>query len=52
MINPHSNGARHTGRIGAGHAVWVALASQAGVITSRPDQLRAVLGDGWEMLEV
>ncbi|MCW3840418.1 hypothetical protein ONA70_09960 [Micromonospora yasonensis] len=44
--------ARHTGRLGAGHAAWVALINQAGVITSRPDQIRVVLGDDWEVLEV
>ncbi|MEV0428498.1 hypothetical protein [Micromonospora sp. NPDC050495] len=44
--------ARHTGRLGAGHAAWVALVNQAGVITSRPDQIRVVLGEGWEILEV
>ncbi|SBT44531.1 hypothetical protein [Micromonospora narathiwatensis] len=44
--------ARHTGRLGAGHAAWVALANQAGVITSRPDQIQVVLGEGWEILEV
>jgi hypothetical protein len=30
----------------------VALTSAAGVVTSRPDQLRAVLGDKWEIVEV
>jgi hypothetical protein len=44
--------ARYAGRLGAGHAAWVALVNQAGVITSRPDQVRIVLGDGWEILEV
>ncbi|MEV4712821.1 hypothetical protein [Micromonospora sp. NPDC049374] len=44
--------ARHTGRLGAGHVAWVAMVNQAGVITSRPDQIRVVLGDGWEILEV
>lgn len=44
--------ARHTGRLGAGHAACVALINQAGVITSRPDQIQAVLGEGWEILEV
>ena len=44
--------ARHTKRLGAGHAAYVALTSAAGVITSRPDQIRAVLGDEWEILEV
>ncbi|MFE9691913.1 hypothetical protein [Micromonospora sp. NPDC005806] len=44
--------ARHTGRLGAGHAAWVAMVNQAGVITSRADQIRIVLGEGWEILEV
>jgi hypothetical protein len=44
--------ARFAGRLGAGHAALVALTSAAGVITSRPDQIRAVLGDKWEIIEV
>jgi hypothetical protein len=44
--------ARHAGRLGAGHAAYVALASAAGVVTSRADQIRAVLGDEWEVVEV
>jgi hypothetical protein len=44
--------ARHAGRLGAGHAAYVALTSTAGVVTSRPDQIRAVLGAGWEIIEV
>jgi hypothetical protein len=44
--------ARHTGRLGAGHAAYVALVNAAGVVTSRPDQIRTVLGDGWELAEV
>lgn len=44
--------ARHTGRLGAGHAVYVALTNAAGVVTSRPDQIRTVLGDEWEIIEV
>jgi hypothetical protein len=43
---------RHTGRLGAGHAAYVALVNAAGVVTSRPDQIRTVLGDGWELVEV
>ncbi|MEV6368154.1 hypothetical protein AB0L86_14815 [Micromonospora musae] len=43
---------RHTGRLGAGHTAWVAMINQAGVITSQPDQIRVVLGAGWEILEV
>ncbi|GII24443.1 hypothetical protein [Planosporangium mesophilum] len=44
--------ARHAGRLGAGHAAHVALSNAAGVVTSRPDQLRRVLGDKWEILEI
>ncbi|OZV83809.1 hypothetical protein CA850_03935 [Micromonospora echinospora] len=44
--------ARHTGRLGAGHAAYTALASGAGVVTSRADQIRKVLGEGWPILEV
>jgi hypothetical protein len=44
--------ARHAGRLGAGHAAYVALSQAAGVVTSRPDQFRAVLGDKWEIVEV
>ncbi|SCL29829.1 hypothetical protein GA0070624_3959 [Micromonospora rhizosphaerae] len=44
--------ARHTGRLGAGHAAWVALVNQSAVVTSRPDQFTKVLGEGWEILEV
>ena len=44
--------ARHTGRLGAGHAAYVALTDTAGVVTSRPAQIRAVLGDDWEIVEV
>lgn len=44
--------ARHTGRLGAGHAAYVALTNAAGVVTSRADQIRAVLGNDWEIVEV
>ncbi|WP_341715821.1 hypothetical protein QQG74_17400 [Micromonospora sp. FIMYZ51] len=44
--------ARHTGRLGSAHAAWLAMVNQAGVVTSHPDQIRTVLGDGWEILEV
>lgn len=44
--------ARFTGRLGAGHAAYVALTSAAGVVTSRPDQIRSVLGDAWPIAEV
>ncbi|MFD0786169.1 hypothetical protein ACFQZ8_19905, partial [Micromonospora azadirachtae] len=43
---------RHTGRLGAAHTAWVAMINQAGVITAQPDQIRVVLGDGWEILQV
>jgi len=44
--------ARRAGRLGAGHAAFVALTSAAAVITSRADQIRAALGDEWEIIEV
>ncbi|MDW5326162.1 hypothetical protein [Plantactinospora sp. KLBMP9567] len=44
--------ARHTGRLGAGHTAYVALTSAAAVVTSRSEQLRQVLGDGWPIVEV
>lgn len=44
--------ARHTGRLGAGHAAFLALATAATVITSRADQVRKVLGEGWHIIEV
>jgi hypothetical protein len=44
--------AQRTGRLGAGHAALLALVNAAPVVTSRPDQLRAVLGADWEILEV
>jgi hypothetical protein len=43
---------RRAGRLGAGHAAYVALVNAAGVVTSRPDQIRAVLGDDWVFVEV
>jgi hypothetical protein len=46
------NMARHAGRLGAGHAAYVALSNAAGVVTSRPDQIRAVLGEKWDIIEV
>ena len=36
----------------AGHAAFAALVNAAGVVTSRPDQIRAVLGGRWEIIEV
>jgi hypothetical protein len=44
--------AHYTGRLGAGHAAYVALGSAAGVVTSRPDQVRSVLGGEWPVIEV
>lgn len=44
--------AQRTGRLGAGHAAYVALVNAAGVITSRPDQIHAALGTGWPTVEV
>jgi hypothetical protein len=44
--------ARTAGRLGAGHAAYTALVSTAGVVTSRPDQIRSVLGEEWTLIEV
>ena len=44
--------ARPTGRLGAGHAAFVAISNAAGLITSRADQVRKVLGDDWPIIEV
>lgn len=44
--------ATHTGRLGAAHAAYVALVHVAGVVTTRPDQIRAALGDKWEIIDV
>ncbi|KAB1943578.1 hypothetical protein F8271_09860 [Micromonospora sp. ALFpr18c] len=44
--------ARQTGRLGAGHAAFLAISSAAGLITSRADQVRKVLGDDWPIVEV
>jgi len=44
--------ARYAGRLGAGHAAYLALTSAAGVITSRADQIRSVLGNDWVIVEV
>ena len=50
---PHIGGmARRAGRLGAGHAAFVALTSAAGVVTSRPDQIRTLLGEEWIVEEV
>lgn len=44
--------ARFAERLGAGHAAYVALSNAAGVVTSRPDQVRSVLGDDWAVVEI
>ncbi|MEU8213746.1 hypothetical protein AB0B85_31605 [Micromonospora sp. NPDC049044] len=44
--------ARQAGRLGAGNAAFLAISNAAGVITSRADQLRKVLGDDWPIVEV
>lgn len=43
---------RIAGRLGAGHCAYLALVSAAGVVTSRPDQIRSVLGENWSIVEV
>jgi hypothetical protein len=43
--------ARRAGRLGAGHATYVALVCAASVVTSRPDQIRSGLGDEWPIVE-
>jgi hypothetical protein len=44
--------ARTAGRLGAGHAAYTALVNASGVVTSRADQIRAVLGEEWVIVEV
>jgi hypothetical protein len=44
--------ARYTGSLGAAHTVYTALTAAAGIVTSRPDRIRAVLGDEWHIAEV
>lgn len=44
--------ARHTGRLGAAHAVYTALTMSAGVVTSRRDQIAVILGKDWQIVEV
>jgi hypothetical protein len=44
--------ARIAGRLGAGHCAYLALTNAAGVVTSRPDQIRSVLGEKWEIVGV
>jgi hypothetical protein len=39
-------------RLGAAHAIWVAMYSRAAVVTSQPAQIRSVLGDTWPLVEV
>ena len=44
--------AQRAGRLGAGHAAFLALANAAAVVTSRTDQIRSVLGVDWPLVEV
>ncbi len=44
--------AGRAGRLGAGHAAYAGLVNAAGVVTSRPDQIRAVLGEQWPVVHV
>jgi hypothetical protein len=44
--------ARHTGSLGAAHAVYTALTAAAGIVTSRSDRIRAILGAEWHIVEV
>ncbi|WP_430781820.1 hypothetical protein [Actinoplanes sp. G11-F43] len=39
-------------RLGAAHAIWMAMCGRAAVVTSQPDQIRSVLGDSWPLVEV
>ncbi|HWS39165.1 MAG TPA: hypothetical protein VN408_41280 [Actinoplanes sp.] len=39
-------------RLGAAHAIGIALCGRATVVTSRPGQIRSVLGDDRTILEV
>jgi hypothetical protein len=64
VVTPNSDGgraddcpvigdmARRGGRLGAGHTAFVALTSAAAVVTTRPDQITAVLGTDWPVIEV
>lgn len=44
--------AKTAGRLGAGHAAFVAMTSRAGVWASTPDQIRLLLGDDWPIVEI
>lgn len=44
--------AKTAGRLGAGHAAFVAMTNRAGVWTSAPDQIRLLLGDDWPIVEI
>jgi hypothetical protein len=44
--------ARATGRLGCAHAVFTAMAHGAAIVTSQPDQVRTIVGDGWPLIEV
>ncbi len=43
---------RIAGGLGAGHSAYVAMINAAGVVTARPDQIRSVLGEAWEIVPV
>jgi hypothetical protein len=43
---------RHTGRLGASHAVWIAMAAGGAVVTSHPAEMIPILGEGWPIIEV
>ncbi|MGX6601265.1 hypothetical protein ACWKSP_03870 [Micromonosporaceae bacterium Da 78-11] len=56
-INPADLGiigamARTAGRLGAGHAAFVALTNQAEVWTTQPEQIQLLLGEQWPLIEV
>lgn len=44
--------ARTTGRLGAAHAVLTAMAQGAAIVTSQPDEVRTIVGDGWPLIGV
>jgi len=44
--------ARRAGRLGAGHACWVAQTNHANMYTSQAHEIQAVLGKDWPIVEV
>jgi hypothetical protein len=44
--------ARRAGRVGAGHTAYLALSNAASVVTAQADEIRAVLGPEWSLVEV